>query len=92
MVSASLDQTVRVWDIGGLRKKTVAPMGEEGLRLAQVCTRSGIRMRACERESQRERVRDTETDRASEVEREGMEAGSGRVQRGWRIKKWKIWL
>ena len=36
VVSASLDQTVRVWDIGGLRKKTVAPMGEEGLRLAQV--------------------------------------------------------
>jgi len=27
VVSASLDQTVRVWDIGGLRKKTVAPAG-----------------------------------------------------------------
>ena len=25
VVSASLDQTVRVWDIAGLRKKTVAP-------------------------------------------------------------------
>ena len=25
MVSASLDQTVRVWDISGLRKKSVAP-------------------------------------------------------------------
>ena len=25
IVSASLDQTVRVWDIAGLRKKTVAP-------------------------------------------------------------------
>lgn len=25
MVSASLDQTVRVWDISGLRKKNVAP-------------------------------------------------------------------
>ena len=36
VVSASLDQTVRVWDIGGLRKKNVAPMGEEGLRLSQV--------------------------------------------------------
>ena len=31
MVSASLDQTVRVWDIGGLRKKNVAPgMGGGG--------------------------------------------------------------
>ena len=27
LVSASLDQTVRVWDISGLRKKTVAPGG-----------------------------------------------------------------
>ena len=25
MISASLDQTVRVWDISGLRKKNVAP-------------------------------------------------------------------
>ena len=25
VASASLDQTVRVWDISGLRKKTVAP-------------------------------------------------------------------
>ena len=25
VVSASLDQTVRVWDISGLRKKSVAP-------------------------------------------------------------------
>ena len=25
VVSASLDQTVRVWDISGLRKKNVAP-------------------------------------------------------------------
>ena len=25
MVSASLDRTVRVWDISGLRKKNVAP-------------------------------------------------------------------
>ena len=25
LVSASLDQTVRVWDISGLRKKTVSP-------------------------------------------------------------------
>ena len=25
LVSASLDQTVRVWDMSGLRKKTVAP-------------------------------------------------------------------
>ena len=29
VVSASLDQTVRVWDIGGLRKKSVAPGGED---------------------------------------------------------------
>ena len=36
VVSASLDQTVRVWDIGGLRKKTVAPGGEDVLRLPQV--------------------------------------------------------
>lgn len=36
MVSASLDQTVRVWDISGLRKKTVAPGGEDMLRLPQV--------------------------------------------------------
>lgn len=25
VASASLDQTVRIWDVGGLRKKTVAP-------------------------------------------------------------------
>jgi WD40 repeat protein len=36
VVSASLDQTVRVWDISGLRKKTVAPGGEDVLRLPQV--------------------------------------------------------
>jgi len=36
VVSSSLDQTVRVWDIGGLRKKTVAPGGEDLLRLPQV--------------------------------------------------------
>lgn len=30
VVSASLDQTVRVWDISGLRKKNVAP-GPGGL-------------------------------------------------------------
>jgi coatomer protein complex subunit alpha (xenin) len=45
VVSASLDQTVRVWDISGLRKKTVSPgIGvphhpphhhEDGLRLPQ---------------------------------------------------------
>ena len=39
MVSASLDQTVRVWDISGLRKKTVAPGGDDVLRLPQVCRR-----------------------------------------------------
>ena len=27
VASASLDQTVRIWDISGLRKKTVAPSG-----------------------------------------------------------------
>lgn len=39
VVSASLDQTVRVWDIGGLRKKTVAPSGggDDMLRIPQVC-------------------------------------------------------
>lgn len=37
IVSASLDQTVRVWDISGLRKKSVAPSGDEMLRLPQVC-------------------------------------------------------
>ena len=36
VVSASLDQTVRVWDISGLRKKTVAPGGEDMLRLPPV--------------------------------------------------------
>ena len=30
MASASLDQTVRIWDISGLRKKTVAP-GAQGI-------------------------------------------------------------
>ena len=30
VASASLDQTVRVWDISGLRKKTVAP-GSQGI-------------------------------------------------------------
>lgn len=35
-MSASLDQTVRVWDISGLRKKTVAPTGEDVLRIPQV--------------------------------------------------------
>ncbi len=39
VVSASLDQTVRVWDISGLRKKTVAPGGDDVLRLPQVCHR-----------------------------------------------------
>ena len=34
VVSASLDQTVRVWDIGGLRKKSVAP-GDEMMRAPQ---------------------------------------------------------
>jgi coatomer protein complex subunit alpha (xenin) len=37
VVPSSLDQTVRVWDIGGLRKKSVAPGGgEDMLRLPQV--------------------------------------------------------
>ena len=41
VASASLDQTVRVWDIGGLRKKSVAPGGGGGgpddmLRMPQV--------------------------------------------------------
>lgn len=36
VVSASLDQTVRVWDISGLRKKTVSPGTEDVLRLPQV--------------------------------------------------------
>ena len=30
MASASLDQTIRIWDVSGLRKKTVAP-GAGGL-------------------------------------------------------------
>ena len=30
VASASLDQTVRLWDISGLRKKTVAP-GSQGI-------------------------------------------------------------
>ena len=33
-VLASLDQTVRVWDIGGLRKRNVAPVGDGALRLS----------------------------------------------------------
>lgn len=37
MVSASLDQTVRVWDIGGLRKKAFSPgSGDDMLRLPQM--------------------------------------------------------
>ena len=40
VVSASLDQTVRVWDISGLRKKTVAPSGEDSLRLPHVSSPS----------------------------------------------------
>ncbi|XP_042009696.1 coatomer subunit alpha-1-like isoform X2 [Salvia splendens] len=35
VVSASLDQTVRVWDIGALRKKTVSP-ADDILRLSQM--------------------------------------------------------
>ena len=42
VVSASLDQTVRVWDIGGLRKKNVAPMGDDALRLSQVLPVCGL--------------------------------------------------
>ena len=41
VVSASLDQTVRVWDISGLRKKTVAPGGDDVLRLPQVASSPG---------------------------------------------------
>lgn len=37
VVSASLDQTVRVWDIGALRKKTVSP-ADDILRLTQMNT------------------------------------------------------
>ena len=37
VVSASLDQTVRVWDIGALRKKTVSP-ADDVLRLSQMNT------------------------------------------------------
>lgn len=36
VVSASLDQTVRVWDISGLRKKSVAPGGDDILKLPPV--------------------------------------------------------
>ena len=50
VVSASLDQTVRVWDIGGLRKKNVAPMGEEGLRLSQVPPTPQRQLRAAARD------------------------------------------
>ena len=35
-------QTVRVWDISGLRKKTVSPGGEDVLRLPQVRRFVGI--------------------------------------------------
>ena len=35
-------QTVRVWDISGLRKKTVSPGGEDVLRLPQVRRFLGI--------------------------------------------------
>lgn len=31
VVSASLDQTVRVWDISGFRKKNVAPTNIAGI-------------------------------------------------------------
>lgn len=31
VVSASLDQTVRVWDISGFRKKNVAPSSFSGI-------------------------------------------------------------
>ncbi|KXZ51367.1 hypothetical protein GPECTOR_13g856 [Gonium pectorale] len=41
VVSASLHQTVRVWDISGLRKKTVAPGGEEVMRLPQQMNAGG---------------------------------------------------
>ena len=37
VVSASLDQTVRVWDIGALRKKTVSP-ADDIMRLTQMNT------------------------------------------------------
>ncbi|CAK9171838.1 unnamed protein product [Ilex paraguariensis] len=37
VVSASLDQTVRVWDIGALRKKTVSP-ADDFLQLSQMNT------------------------------------------------------
>jgi coatomer subunit alpha len=30
VASASLDQTVRIWDISGLRKKNTAPRGGQG--------------------------------------------------------------
>ncbi len=39
VVSSSLDQTVRVWDIGGLKKKTVSG-GDDMLRLPQVSARA----------------------------------------------------
>ena len=42
VVSASLDQTVRVWDISGLRKKTVSPGGDDVLRLPQVSVMHSI--------------------------------------------------
>lgn len=37
VVSASLDQTVRVWDISALKKKTASP-GDDMLRLSQMNT------------------------------------------------------
>lgn len=35
IVSASLDQTVRVWDFSGLRKKHVAPTNSRGLEVSR---------------------------------------------------------
>lgn len=45
VVSASLDQTVRVWDISGLRKKSVAPSSDDVLRLPQVRPESSCLIR-----------------------------------------------
>lgn len=41
VVSASLDQTVRVWDISGLRKKSVAPGSDDILKLPPVGSAAG---------------------------------------------------
>lgn len=49
VVSASLDQTVRVWDISGLRKKTVSPGTEDVLRLPQVRRRCTMCLSAASR-------------------------------------------